>query len=607
MISEDGLPPAAQAATALTLVRRLALVTGGAVLVLAVVTALPPALGVTPEIRRSGVAALPLAALLLLLAGLAGTWLVARRRTDAARVGRAARVPQAFVVPLLALPAALVAWGLRPGLGLPACRPETGYALGAAAVALAFMLLIMERNLAAAHPVALPEAAGLRALAFLATCVCFAVGVLELVAQLGMPATGRVGDGLALLLVVVGVELSVRALGRCFLPPPAPALARGAVSSVIARAISAGARAEGGLGAPLREHLGIDFSRSWALAYLRGAIVPMAAFLLLLGWGLTGVALVPVDGRAVYERFGAPVAVLHPGLHLGLPWPLGTSRPVEFGPVHAIGLNEAPVDMGGTVGPEDLAPASADRLWEQAHPAEVSLVIASAANGRQSFQSVSADLRILYRVGLGDAAALKATYAVSAPEALVRGAAGRVVAAYFAARSLDDVLGANREAMAETLRARLQLALDQAGSGLDAVAVVIEAIHPPAGAADAYHNVRAAEIAARASVAVEHGAAATIYAQSQQYAFDQVSNARAIAAETIGAAKTAQLRFVADRDAAKAGGQSFLLERYFTALSNALGKAPKTIIDHRLNWPEAPVLDLRPFAAATAAGTGKEE
>jgi len=280
---------------------------------------------------------------------------------------------------------------------------------------------------------------------------------------------------------------------------------------------------------------------------------------------------------------------------------------VEFGPVHAIGLSDAPVDMGASVGPEDLAPASADRLWEQAHPAEVSLLIASEANGRQSFQSVSADMRILYRVGLNDAAALKATYAVATPEALVRGAAGRVVAAYFAARSLDDVLGANREAMAETLRTRLQLALDQAGSGLDAVAVVIEAIHPPAGAADAYHNVRAAEIAARASVAVEHGAAATIYAQSQQYAFDQVSNARANAAETVGAAKTAQLRFTADRDAAKAGGQSFLLERYFTALSNSLGKSPKTIIDHRLNWPEAPVLDLRPFAAATTAGTGKEE
>ena len=610
MIAEDGLPAAAPAATALTLVRRLSLFAGAAAVLLAAVVAAPAGTEVAAELRRSGIAALPLSAVLVLLAGLAGTWLVARRRADPARaalVGRAARLPQAFVVPALALPAMLVAWVFRPETALPACTPETGYALGAASVALAFMLLIVERSLAVANEAALPEAAALRALAFVATGVCFVAGVLELLAQLGLPATGRIGMGVALLVMAVGAELTLRALGRCFLPAPAPGLARGAANSLVARAVSAGARVEGGLGAPLRQHLGIDFSRSWALAYLRGAALPMLAFLLLLGWGLTGVALVPVDGRAVYERFGAPVAVLHPGLHLGLPWPLGTARVVEFGPVHAIGLSDASVDMGASVGPEDLAPASADRLWEQAHPAEVSLLIASEANGRQSFQSVSADMRILYRVGLNDAAALKATYAVATPEALVRGAAGRVVAAYFAARSLDDVLGANREAMAETLRTRLQLALDQAGSGLDAVAVVIEAIHPPAGAADAYHNVRAAEIAARASVAVEHGAAATIYAQSQQYAFDQVSNARANAAETVGAAKTAQLRFTADRDAAKAGGQSFLLERYFTALSNSLGKSPKTIIDHRLNWPEAPVLDLRPFAAATTAGTGKEE
>jgi regulator of protease activity HflC (stomatin/prohibitin superfamily) len=182
-----------------------------------------------------------------------------------------------------------------------------------------------------------------------------------------------------------------------------------------------------------------------------------------------------------------------------------------------------------------------------------------------------------------------------------------VVAGFFADRTLDEVLGGDREAMADTLCNRLQKALDAAGSGLQAVAVVIEAIHPPAGAADAYHNVRAAKIAAQTSVAVERGAAATIHAQSLQYAFAQSANASAAAEETVAGARTANLRFTADRDAARAGGKSFLLERYFAALSAALGHAPKTIIDHRLNWPEAPVLDLRPLAAAAGTTGGKEE
>jgi regulator of protease activity HflC (stomatin/prohibitin superfamily) len=293
-------------------------------------------------------------------------------------------------------------------------------------------------------------------------------------------------------------------------------------------------------------------------------------------------------------------------LHAGLPWPLGTARLLEYGPVHAIGLSRAAAAIEMT-GAEAPAPASADRLWEQAHPAEIELLIASRAHDRESFQSVSADLRVLYRVGLSDAAALQAAYAVTSAEDLVRASAGRVIARYFASRTLDDVLGADRDGMAAALRGDLQAALDDAGSGLQAVAVVIEAIHPPAGAADAYHNVRAAEIAARASVAVERGAAATIQAQSRQYAFDQTANASAQAAETVDGARTTLLRFTADQAAAQAGGRAFFLERYFAALTGALPKAPKTIIDSRLSGPEAPTLDLRPFAAAPSSGPGKEE
>jgi regulator of protease activity HflC (stomatin/prohibitin superfamily) len=554
---------------------------------------------------------LALAAVLVLLAGVAGTWLVARRRAGRMEAaGVAARLPQIFVAGPLAVAGAAVAWGVRPG-GMPVAAPEIGYAIGAAAVGLSFALLIVERNFAAASAVVLPEglfpeAGALRALAFTATVVCFGDGVVEVAAQLGLVWAGVIARGLALVVLAVGVELAARAAGRGFLPAPAPDAARGVAASTVARVLTAGASVHGGIGAPLREHLGIDFSRSWALAYVRGAALPMLVFLLLLGWGLTGVALVPVDQRAVYERFGAPVAVWHPGLHVGLPWPLGATRAVDFGAVHAIGLTDAVVDPGRRVGAEDAAPASADRLWEQAHPAEVSLIIASAANGRESFQSVSADMKIFYRVGLDDAAALRSVYAVASPAAFVRGAAGRVVSAYFAQRTLDDVLGANREAMAETMRARVQFGLDTARSGLKVVSVVIEAVHPPAGAADAYHNVRAAEIMARASVAVEHGAAATIYAQSEQYAFAQVSNAKAHAAELVAGARAGGVRFAADQGAAAAGGQAFLFERYLGALTGALGRVPKTIIDHRLNWPEAPVLDLRPLSAAPGA-VGKDE
>ena len=561
------------------------------------------------ELRRSGLAALPLSALLLLAAALSGTLVMARARAagTAGGEGRAARIPQALLVPAIALPASALAWWLRPEILPPSCPQQTGFLLAGGAAATAFLLLVLERNFAGMTARALPEAPALRSLAFLAAGVTFAIGVIEIVANLGVPNTGFAGVVLAAVLAAAGVEMSLRAMGRLFLPPPAAEGARAAGGSLVARLLSAGAGGPGGMGAPLRQHLGIDFSRSWALAYMRAVSLPMAVFFLLLAWGLSGAVLVGLDGRAVYEAFGAPVRVLHPGLHVGLPWPLGAARAVEFGPVHEIGLGTGGSLVVPRSGAEDAAPASADRLWEQAHPAEVELLVASAAAGRQSFQSVSADLKILYRVGLSDGDALRAAYATADPQAFVRAAAGRVVTRAFAGRTLDDVLGADREAMADGLRSGLQDALDAANTGLQAVAVVIEAIHPPAGAADAYHNVRSAEIAARTSVAVEQGAAATIMAQSKQYAFQQAAAATAAGAETVAAARTASLRFAADRGASAAGGRSFLIERYFGALSAALGHAPKTIIDHRLNWPEAPVLDLRPFAAAAGTGAGKEE
>jgi regulator of protease activity HflC (stomatin/prohibitin superfamily) len=612
---DTGLPPDLDAAA---LIRRLAAFVVAACAPLAALAAAPARLigmKLAAELHRSGIAALPLAALMVALAGLLGTaqltraraWARAQAQAQAqARVcgagaGRAARLPQVFVVPALALPAAALAWSMRPLPAAPACPPHLGFLLGGMAVALAFALLVAERTLALTPRRVLPEAPELRTLMLAATGAAFLAGVLEILAQLGLP--GLAGG--------LGTALALAAL-RVFLPPPPPDQARAATYSLIAHMLAAGAQARSGVAAPIRQHLGIDFSRSWALAYARAAVLPLLACFLLLGWGLTGVTLVPIDGRAIYERFGAPVRVLHPGLHVGLPWPLGTSRPLEYGRVHDIGLVPAPPEATQAVHAEDPAPAGADRLWDTVHPAEIALVIASDANARQSFQSVSADLRVLFRIGLTDEDALRAAYATADPEALVRAAAGRVVADYFAARSLDAVLGANREAMAATLRGRLQMALDGHGAGLDIVEVVIEAVHPPAGAAEAYHNVRAAEIAARTSIAVEHGAAATVYAQSRQYAYDMTAAAHAAAAETVDGARTNLIRFTADQSAARTG-PSFMLERYFTALSMALAKAPKTIIDHRLNWPEAPVLDLRPFTAATGAGagtgtgTGKEE
>jgi regulator of protease activity HflC (stomatin/prohibitin superfamily) len=655
-VDGPGLPSVA--GPAVGLLRGLTLGCAGAVVVL-----LTLALSNGPTLaalRQGRMLPVGISSLLLALAGLAGTWMMARARRhagsaavplaggrrrllsrirpvggDPGLIGRTARWPQAMLIAGLTVAAVACAWLLpsRPDLTV---APSVDFLIGGAAIVLTFPMLIVERMFAglmgerrlagvadkrrAAVPMssAMPdgrvaEAASVRALALLPVIAWPAAGLAQIAAGLGVPFAPRFDSCVLMLLTLVAAELCLRALGRCFLPPPAAADARAAIDSVLVQILADGLRTRS-LAAPVRQHFGIDFSRSWALSYLRAATPPVVLFLLVLCWGLSGVVLVGLDQRAVYERFGAPVAVLHPGLHAILPWPMGQVRRVEFGVIHDMTLGNDMIlgDASGTivyrkVGAEDLPPPDADRLWEQAHPAELTFLIASSSGGKQSFQVVSADIKLRYRVGLTDVDALHAVYRVADPAAVLRGSAGRVIAGFFAGRTLDQVLGENREAMAERLQAALQADLDRVDCGLRLAGVVIEAIHPPAGAAEAYHAVQAAQILAETSVSAERGSAFASRAKASQYATDITTQAAAAAAETVGTAAADLTRFTADHAAATASGDSFLLERRLAAITGSLPKADLTIIDHRIPEADAPTVDLRAFSPAVARSAGHDQ
>jgi regulator of protease activity HflC (stomatin/prohibitin superfamily) len=283
-----------------------------------------------------------------------------------------------------------------------------------------------------------------------------------------------------------------------------------------------------------------------------------------------------------------------------LPWPLGMIRRVEFGAVHEIALGGEAPSAADTTGAEAPPPASASRLWDQPHPGEVSTLIASATGDKQSFRTVNADIRVLYRVGLTDGDALHAATLIADPAALVRRIAARRVARDFAVRTLADMLGAPRETIAEDLRRAMAADLAPFASGIEIVAVAVEAIHPPAGAAAAYHAVQAAAIGSRTAVAEAQGRAKAAANEALQQVHQLDDSAQAQAEETVQTAQAETVRFAADRSAQAAGGASFLLERYFADLVAGFAKAPLTILDDRLAGPTGPVIDLRSLALPAA-------
>jgi regulator of protease activity HflC (stomatin/prohibitin superfamily) len=249
---------------------------------------------------------------------------------------------------------------------------------------------------------------------------------------------------------------------------------------------------------------------------------------------------------------------------------------------------------------EGPAPLSANRLWDASHINEKSQVIASNADDKpssqkQSFQIVNMDVRFVYRIGLTDRAAMAATYNTADVPTLIRSTASRILVHDFASRTLDELLGEQRAALSADIGNALQADLKKLDSGVEILATVVESIHPPAGAANAYHAVQAAQIGAQALISRERGAASEQSNLAELNASVAKDNASAGAREVMATAQGADLRFSAERQAYDQAGKAFLLEQYLTQLSQGLAHAKLLILDHRLGGDTAPTIDLRTF------------
>jgi hypothetical protein len=292
----------------------------------------------------------------LAAAGAIATDVMLRARVAGEAVGDPAHWPQVTLVAPLAVLAGVVAWRLRPDL-VPASA-----SIGAAALGLSFPALVAERMVVGIRPERTPEAPDLRALATLPVLTTAIAGLGAIMGGAGAPFVGRVVIDLALTLAfAVGVELALRAAARAFLPPPKPEAARAAVHSALLRFVSEGVR-EGSLDAPARTQFGIDLARSFTLGQARSAVAPMLLFLMALSWGVSGLASVGYDERAVYERFGAAVGVLRPGLHAIVPWPFWTDPDDRIRRGARRTSGRAALGSIDPIGAEAIPPPSLDRL-----------------------------------------------------------------------------------------------------------------------------------------------------------------------------------------------------------------------------------------------------
>jgi len=249
-------------------------------------------------------------------------------------------------------------------------------------------------------------------------------------------------------------------------------------------------------------------------------------------------------------------------------------------------------------------PDSANRLWDNTHAFDATQLIAGLSNGQESFQIMNVDARFVYRIGASDQDALAASYRVADLPGLIRDLAGRALIRHFSAETLTAILGEPQDQMARALKTSLQGDLDRLHSGIEIVAVVIEAIHPPGGAANAYHNVQAAELEAQALIFSEQGRAAQTLNEAQQAAAVSLNSATAGAAQIMADAHATTLGFDAAQTAYRSAGNIFLRETYLHTLAKGLSQAQVTILDHRIADSGRATLDLRGYTSGSSDLTG---
>lgn len=482
-------------------------------------------------------------------------------------------------------------------LSLPGAALGLSASVGAAlSLLLAFGLLVFERQLAQENPAAWPEAAQLAQLIRVAIiCLVLSAFCLFFASETSVwPA--RLAVLIGLLPGLVAAELLLRALLSLFSPRREQLEPRLLAQSFVAGMLRWPPQPLLALQHELHNRFGIDLRQIWAFTYMRRAFLPVLLVVLAVGWLLTGIHEIPLQGRGIYERFGKPVEVFGPGLHAGLPWPVGRVLRVENGVVHELATSVGEATVATLPEPaEGPAPLIANRLWDASHVNDKSQVIASSNADKQSFQIVNMDVRFIYRIGLTDQAALAATYNSADVPTLIRSTASRILVHDFASRTLDGLLGEDRTNLADDIGRAVQADLQKLESGVEILATVVEAIHPPAGAANAYRGVQAAQIGAQALISRERGAASEQTNQAQLQASVARDQALATAHEVNAAAQAADLRFAAEQKAYASAGQAFVLEQYFSQLTLGLANAKLLILDHRLGGSSAPTIDLRTF------------
>jgi len=327
---------------------------------------------------------------------------------------------------------------------------------------------------------------------------------------------------------------------------------------------------------------GFKVSETWFYRFLERAL----AGLLLLQIGVlllsTCVVLIEPGEQAILERCGAPVAsraVLEPGLHFKLPWPIDRAHRYKTREIQRFEIGFIPGDDDG----HGHAEEDKTLLWAVSHnQQEFNLLVASreasaALAGDQ--KAVPANLLVVgipVQYQIDDLRAWAIGHAN--PARLLADIAARTVARHLVSVDINEIMSTGRSAAAVALQKEIQARADERQLGVKILFVGLQDIHPPTAVAGAYQEVVGALQDKEAKIQEAEGYRAKTLALAEADALKIQRAAEAFQFTRTASAAAQAARFTNEITAFAAAPEVYPQRLYFQTLNRAAAGTRKFLL-----------------------------
>jgi len=329
---------------------------------------------------------------------------------------------------------------------------------------------------------------------------------------------------------------------------------------------------------------GFKVSETWFYKFLEKALAWLILFQLGMLMLSTTFVIIDPNELGLLERFGKPRAsgaVLEPGLHFKLPWPIDKvyRHPAKELQSFHVGYElDNEQEEGRTL------------LWTASHyKEEVNFLVASNEQGTipdQASEDQSVPVNFL-------TAAVPIQYVVddfeawyynhSNPSELLKSIAYREVVRYLVNVDLIDIMSTGRLNAANALKDNINQRADAQNLGVEVIFVGLQDIHPPIGdkmtpVAGAFEEVIGAEQEMQAKILQAEGYAAETVPKSIGEAAELVSTAEGQSFERVFISEAKAQQFKDFLVAYEAAPDVFKHRKYFDTMANSLTNVRKYIV-----------------------------